>query len=254
VKYASNTYLATKVSFVNELAELCEAADIDVTVVSHILGMDPRIRAAYLGAGLGWGGSCLPKDIAALRHMAEMKGLEVRLLPAVQAINRRQLSLVANKLSTELGEIRGRAITILGLTFKPNSDDLRDSQSLALADTLRRRGCSVHAFDPVAMEQVALRRPWITFGKNAYSAAAGSDAVVIATAWPEFGALDFTRLRSLMASPLIIDARNCLPLALIENAGFTYRSFGRGNFDAPVEPRPTRIPNPPRVLQAVEGG
>ena len=254
VKYASNTYLATKVSFVNELAELCEARNIDVTVVSRILGMDPRIRDAYLGAGLGWGGSCLPKDLAALRHMAEVKGVEVRLLPAVQTINSRQLSLVANKLHFELGEIRGRAITILGLTFKPNSDDLRDSQSLALADTLRRLGCSVRAFDPVAMEQVALRRPWITFGTDAYSAASGSDAIVIATAWPEFADLDFRRLRSVMASPLIIDARNCMPLASIENAGFTYRSFGRVNLDPPVEPRPARISTARRVLEVVEGG
>ena len=242
VKYTSNAFLATKVSFMNELAELCDVARIDVTELSPLLGMDPRIRNAYLGAGLGWGGSCLPKDLAALRYMAGAKGLRVRVIPAVEAVNRRQLSLVAIKLAAELGEIQGRRIAILGLTFKPNSDDLRDSQSLFLADMLRSLGCRVIAFDPIAMEQVALQRPWIGFGDDAYETAAGADAVIIATAWPEFMELDFVRLRSVMRTPLMVDARNCMPLGAVKEAGLTYRSFGRARFDGPpLDAAPARV-------------
>jgi UDPglucose 6-dehydrogenase len=238
VKYASNTFLATKVSFMNEIAELCNAYEIDVTAVSPMLGMDPRIRDAYLGAGLGWGGSCLPKDLAALRTMAKTQNIAISLLPAVERVNRRQLQLVANKLREELGELNGRHIAVLGLTFKPNSDDLRDSQSLALATLLGNLGCVVHAFDPIAMEEVAERMPWMKFGGDVYAAAEGTDAVVLATAWPEFNRLDFGHLRAVMNRPLIVDARNCLPVADLRREGFTYLSFGRTNLKPSFQTSP----------------
>src|SRR3989304_4569124 len=169
-KYASNAFLATKVSFINELAELCEAYGVDVTRAADLLGMDPRIRRGYLGAGPGWGGRWL-------RETGLSHGIAMSIVAAVEEVNRRQIALVVGKLGEELGELRGKGVAVLGLTFKPNSDDIRESQSLALVEALAAAGCEVVAYDPVAEAQVRRLYPWLRLASSAYEAAAGAEAV-----------------------------------------------------------------------------
>ena len=228
-KYASNAFLATKVSFINEFAELCEACGVDVSRVAQILGMDPDIGPAYLEAGLGWGGSCLPKDLAALREMGLSHGIAMSIVAAVEEVNRRQIALVVGKLGEELGELRGKGVAVLGLTFKPNSDDIRESQSLALVEALAAAGCEVRAYDPVAEAQVRRLYPWLRLASSAYEAAAGAEAVVIGTAWAAFKDMEYGRLREVMRRAVIIDARNCLSQAAVEAAGFRYKGVGRAS-------------------------
>ena len=227
VKYASNAFLATKISFINEIAELCESYDVDVTKVADVLGMDPRIRRAYLGAGLGWGGSCLPKDLAALLRMAAVHGVPSRFLSAVQKVNDRQPRLVVGKLRRFLGDLDGRTVAVWGLAFKPNCDDTRDSPALTFIQLLQRQGCRVNAYDPVATLPEGASRSGLTVCSDPYAAAAGADAVVLATGWREFQTVDFQRLRRLVHHPLMVDGRNCLPIAEVERAGFIYLSVGR---------------------------
>ncbi len=226
-KYASNAFLAMKISFINEIAELCESYSVDVTKVSEVLGMDPRIRRAYLGAGLGWGGSCFPKDLAALTRMAAAQDVPGRLVAAVRRVNDRQPRLVIAKLRRLLGSLSGRPVAVWGLAFKPNCDDTRDSPALKLIQLLQRQGCRVKAYDPVAILPPGGRYSSVTVCADAYEAASRVDAVVVATAWPEFRGLDFRRLRRLVRQPLLVDARNCLALEEVEKAGFTYLSLGR---------------------------
>jgi len=227
VKYASNAFLATKISFINEIAELCASYDVDVTKVAAVLGMDPRIRRAYLGAGLGWGGSCLPKDLAALLRMAAAQGVSSALLGAVQRVNDRQPRLVIGKLRRFLGDLDGRTVAVWGVAFKPDCDDTRDSPALTLIQLLQRQGCRVNAYDPVATVPEGFSRSGLTVHGDPYSAAAGADAVVLATAWREFQAVDFRRLRQLVRHPLVVDGRNCLPIEEMQEAGFIYLSVGR---------------------------
>jgi UDPglucose 6-dehydrogenase len=226
-KYASNAFLATKISFINEIAELCESYDVDVTKVAEVLGMDPRIRRAYLGAGLGWGGSCLPKDLAALLRMASVRGVSSRFLSAVQKVNDRQPRLLVGKLRRFLGDLDGRTVAVWGLAFKPDCDDTRDSPALALIQLLQRQGCRVNAYDPVATLPEGASRSGLTVCGDPYAAATGADAIVLATAWREFRTVDFQRLRQLVRHPLVVDGRNCLPLAEVQEAGFIYLSVGR---------------------------
>jgi UDPglucose 6-dehydrogenase len=226
-KYASNAFLAAKISFINEIAELCEAYNVDVTKVAEVLGMDPRVRRAYLGAGLGWGGSCLPKDLAALLAMARAQGASNRLLGAIQKVNDRQPQLVVGKLRRFLGDLDGRTVAVWGLAFKPDCDDTRDSPALALIQLLQRQGCRINACDPVATLPEHASRPGLTVHSDLYAAAAGADAIVLATAWDEFKTADFQRLCRLVRHPLIVDGRNCLPLDEVAKAGFIYLSVGR---------------------------
>lgn len=227
IKYASNAFLATKVSFVNELAELCESYGVDVTDVARAIGMDPRIGRPYLDAGLGWGGSCLPKDLAALVSMAAARGVASPLLSAVVDVNRRQPQRVVQRLRRLLGSLEGRTVAVWGLTFKPDCNDLRGSQALALIRLLEEEGCRVRAYDPAAMEAAAPLLPGVALTADPYEAASGSDAVVLATAWPEFAAVDFGRLAGLVRRPVIIDGRNSLPAGEVLRAGFTYVGMGR---------------------------
>jgi UDPglucose 6-dehydrogenase len=227
VKYASNAFLATKISFINEIAGLCESYDVDVTRVAAVLGMDPRIRRAYLGAGLGWGGSCLPKDLAALLRTAAVQGVSSRLLTAVQKVNDRQPRLGVGKLRRFLGDLDGRTVAVWGLAFKPDCDDTRDSPALTLIQLLQRQGCRVNAYDPVVTLPEGASRPGLTVCSDPYVAATGADAIVVATAWQEFKVVDFQRLRRLVRHPIVVDGRNCLPLDEVEKAGFIYLSVGR---------------------------
>ncbi len=227
IKYASNAFLCTKVSFMNEIASLCEEIGVDVVDVSKALGMDPRIGSSYLDAGLGWGGSCLPKDIAGLAWTANRVGVQTPILNSAIKINARQGWLVVSRLKEMIGDLRGKTIGVLGLAFKPNCDDIRESPSLRLIQALIAEGCEVRAYDPMAMEAAAHNYPEIMYCTDAYGAAVGVDALVLATAWPQFQSLDLHKVRSLMRRPLLMDARNAFDVNAVTEAGLVYAGIGR---------------------------
>jgi len=227
IKYASNAFLCTKISFINEIAALCEEIGVDVADVSRALGMDSRIGNSYLDAGLGWGGSCLPKDISGLIWTANRVGVSTPVLSAAVRINNRQGWLVVEKLKEMIGDLRGKTIGVWGLAFKPNCDDIRESPAINLVRNLQGEGCVIRAFDPQAMGPAAEHYPEVAYCRDAYDAASGVDAVVLATAWPQFQTLDLTRVRSLMKRPLIVDARNTLDVASVTDAGLIYLGIGR---------------------------
>jgi UDPglucose 6-dehydrogenase len=227
-KYASNVFLATRVSFINEIARLCDTCNVDVVQVAKIVGMDPRCGQNFLSAGLGWGGSCLPKDVRGLLHMAKNHGVSLPILRGVQQINRRQPRLVVEKLLRLLGPLEGRAIGILGLSFKPDSDDMREASSLSVIATLQEQGCKVKVYDPQAMKAAVRLLSEVTYCRDAYEVAAGSDALVLVTEWKEFKELDMRRLSSLMNCPILIDGRNFYDPGEMVQAGFIYDGIGRG--------------------------
>jgi UDPglucose 6-dehydrogenase len=228
IKYASNAYLATRISFINEVAAICDHLGADIKDVARGMGCDPRIGRHFLEAGLGWGGSCLPKDVGALIHMAEASGSYPRLLRAVADTNRDQRLLVVQRLRSVLGGLEGSTIALLGLSFKPDTDDLRNAPSLDLAELLRHEGCDIRAYDPVAMEQTRRRVPFLTVCHDAYDAASGADGLVLVTEWSEFLSLDLSRLRSAMRTPVFIDGRNVFEPEVMKTNGFIYAGIGRG--------------------------
>ncbi len=226
-KYASNVFLASRISFINEIALLCEEYGVDVVKVAQVAGMEPRCGDGYLGAGLGWGGSCLPKDVRGLIHMAENRKVALPLVRAVQRINKRQPKLVAEKLRRLIGSLEGKTIGLLGLSFKPDSDDMREARSLLVISLLKGHGCNVRAYDPVAMEIAAKLAPEVTYCGNAYEVAKGSDALVLVTEWDEFKNLDMRKVSSLMNQPVLIDCRNFYDPEEIIQLGFVYEGIGR---------------------------
>jgi UDPglucose 6-dehydrogenase len=228
IKYASNAFLATRISFINEIANICEELDADVTVVAKGMGLDKRIGSAFLNAGLGWGGSCFPKDVKALAHMAVIHGTHPQLLQAVIEINRNQRRRVIVKLRRRLGSLNDKVIGILGLSFKPNTDDIRDAPSLEVIHLLQNEGAVIHAYDPQAMKQAEKMLNYVTLCKDPYDLAEGCDALILATEWNEFTQLDFTRIHSLMKSPIIIDGRNLWDPERLDELGFVYYGMGRG--------------------------
>ncbi|HLG50965.1 MAG TPA: UDP-glucose/GDP-mannose dehydrogenase family protein [Chloroflexota bacterium] len=233
IKYASNSFLATKISFINEIAAICEKLGADVKVVAQGMGLDRRIGPAFLEAGLGWGGSCFPKDVRALEYMAAANGCHPQLLRAVMDINRDQRRRLVQKLREALGgSVADCRIGILGLSFKPNTDDLRDAPSLTIIRQLLNEGAQVRAYDPVAMRQAEKILTGVHFGPTPYAIADGADALVIVTEWNEFKELDLVRIRDCMARPVIVDGRNVYDPALMAELGFTYLSIGR----PPVKP------------------
>jgi UDPglucose 6-dehydrogenase len=227
-KYASNVFLATRLSFINEIARLCDAYGIDISQVASIMGMDPRIGSSYLSAGLGWGGSCLPKDVKGLIHMAKSRRVSVPLLRAVQQINQRQPQLVIEKLGRQIGSLEGKTIGILGLSFKPNSDDIREARSLLVLSLLKEYGCQIKAYDPLAMKTVAKLFPDVTYCTDAYDVATGSDGLILVTEWDEFREINMKKLASLMNTPVLIDGRNLYDPEDMDKAGFVYESIGHG--------------------------
>jgi len=227
IKYASNAFLATKISFMNEIASMCEEIGVDVVDVSRALGMDPRIGSSYLDAGLGWGGSCLPKDLQGLIWTASRLGISTPVLNATAKINARQSWGVVSRLKGLIGDLRNKRVAVLGLAFKPNCDDVRESPALHLIRKLLDEGTTVRAFDPVAMEAAARQCPEIDYASDAYEAATGADAVILATAWPQFQTLDLGRVRSLVKRPLMVDARNALDVTAVTDAGLVYVGIGR---------------------------
>jgi UDPglucose 6-dehydrogenase len=228
IKYASNAFLAAKVSFVNEIANLCEAVSADVREVALGIGYDPRIGFEFLHPGPGFGGSCLPKDVAELLHRSGEAGYDFRLLAAVADVNRLQYQRVVDKIRGALGgELRGAQIGLWGLTFKANTDDVRDSPALAVASSLTAEGAGVRAYDPVAGEQARARVPDLEAVPDPYDACAGADVVAVLTEWDEFRWLDFDRVSELMRAARIVDARNLLDPAAMRRRGFTYQGLGR---------------------------
>jgi UDPglucose 6-dehydrogenase len=229
IKYASNAFLATKVSFINEVANLCELVGADVKEVAYGIGLDERIGARFLSAGIGWGGSCLPKDVAALRAVAKEYDYEPVLLEATVAVNERQKKRLIGKLQRELHTLKGKRIALLGLSFKPNTDDLREAPSLQIARTLSSLGARVVGYDPVAGKKVAARRlPSLKVVFDPYDALSGAHAAVVVTEWEEIRTLDLKRAAALMEAPkVLVDGRNALDLGEVRAAGIRYRGFGQ---------------------------
>ncbi|MES2058777.1 MAG: UDP-glucose/GDP-mannose dehydrogenase family protein [Pseudomonadota bacterium] len=228
IKYAANAFLATKITFINEIADLCEAVGANVQDVSRGIGLDNRIGSKFLHAGPGYGGSCFPKDTLALLKTAEDYETPVRIVEAVVQVNDNRKRAMGRKVIKALGGAgKGKTVAVLGLTFKPNTDDMRDAPSLAIVQSLIDAGATVRGYDPEGMEPAKVMMPEITYCKDAYEAATGADAVVIVTEWDVFRALDLKRLASVMGAPVMVDLRNIYPPSEVERAGFAYSSIGR---------------------------
>jgi UDPglucose 6-dehydrogenase len=243
IKYASNCFLATKISFINEIANLCEALGADVQAVAKGIGMDRRIGSKFLHAGPGYGGSCFPKDTLALSAMGRAAGVASGIVDATIAANENQKRLMVDKILHALGRpARGSVVALLGLSFKPDTDDLREAPALAIIAGLKRRGVGVRVFDPVAMPR-ARALPGargVTFAKDAYDCVRGADAAVIVTEWNEFRNLNLARLKRLLRRPVLCDLRNVYVPAEAEAAGFRYAGVGRGSAESSSAAPPRR--------------
>jgi UDPglucose 6-dehydrogenase len=230
-KYAANAFLATKITFINEMADLCEKVGADVQDVARGIGLDNRIGGKFLHAGPGYGGSCFPKDTLALLKTAEDYDAPTRIIEAVVKVNDTRKRAMGRKVIEALGgmdEARGKRVAMLGLTFKPQTDDMRDAPSLAIALALADAGVEVAAYDPEGMDVAAPLMPTVAMQPNAYAAIEGADAVVIVTEWDAFRALDFDRIKRIAKAPVLVDLRNVYDPAEVRAKGFTYTSVGRG--------------------------
>lgn len=230
IKYASNAFLATRISFINEIANVCDELGADVREVAKGMGLDKRIGPSFLDAGLGWGGSCFPKDVKALAHMAVLHNTNPQLLQAVMDINRNQRRRVVYRLRNVLGgSLADKVIAILGLSFKPNTDDMREAPGTEIIHLLENEGATVRAYDPQAMENAAKELPNITLCEDPYQAAEGADALILATEWNEFKQLDFKKVYELLRTPVLVDGRNLWDSEALREIGFTYFGIGQGN-------------------------
>jgi len=228
IKYASNAFLAAKISFINEIADICEAYGADVKEVAAGMGYDARIGHHFLDAGIGWGGSCFPKDVLALAYMAEAKGLDPRMLNTTLDINYDRRKAVVSRTAELLGgSFKGKTIGLLGLAFKPNTDDMRDAPAIDIAQELTASGASVRGYDPVAMDVARKILPAVEMFENPYAMAKGCDALIVVTEWNEFKQLDLAKVKILLKSPVIFDGRNIYDTATMKAMGFTYRAIGR---------------------------
>jgi UDPglucose 6-dehydrogenase len=227
IKYASNAFLATRISFINEIARICERVDADVKIVSEGMGLDRRIGPLFLDAGIGYGGSCFPKDVKALARMAETMGYHPELLDAVMEINLDQRTLVVEKLREVLGGLRGQVIGLLGLSYKPNTDDVREAPAIDVIENLLQKGAEVRAYDPKAMPVLKRQLNSITYCRDPYDVASGADALLVVTEWDEFKQLDLDRIKSVMRRPVIVDGRNIFDPKTMRERGFVYRGVGR---------------------------
>ncbi len=228
IKYASNAFLATKITFINEIADLCEKVGADVQMVAKGMGLDGRIGRKFLHAGPGYGGSCFPKDTMALAYTAQENGVPLRLVEATIDINaKRKKDMAVRIVNACGGSVVGKTIAVLGVTFKPNTDDMRDSVSLDVIPALQKAGAKIRAYDPAGMTEAAPLLPQVTWCRDAYDAMNGGDALVILTEWNEFRALDLTRIRNSLKSPIVIDLRNVYRPDEMTAAGFIYQSVGR---------------------------
>ncbi len=228
IKYASNAFLATRISFINEIANICEALGADVKEVARGMGYDKRIGHHFLEAGVGYGGSCFPKDVKALAYMAQVHGKHPQLLHAVMEINAYQRKHVILKVHELLDGVKDKTIALLGLAFKQDTDDMREAPSLTIAEYLHERGAHVRGYDPVAMDAAKRLMPYVEMCGDAYELATGADALITLTPWNEFKQLDMERIKSLMRTPALVDGRNLYDPALMHRIGFAYRGIGRG--------------------------
>jgi UDPglucose 6-dehydrogenase len=227
IKLASNAFLATKISFINEIANVSEEVGADVAEVARGMGLDERIGPSFLRAGIGYGGSCFPKDVSALKMLAGNTGYHFQLLNAVIEVNELQKRRVVGKLEKHLGSLVGRRIALLGLAFKPNTDDMREASSLVLAARLQGAGAEVSAYDPVAEERASRMLQSVDMATSPLEALEGADAAILVTEWPQFAELDWEDAATRMAQPILIDGRNYLDPERLRRAGFTYEGIGR---------------------------
>jgi UDPglucose 6-dehydrogenase len=230
IKYAANAFLATKITFINEIADLAEKVGADVQEIARGIGLDNRIGSKFLHAGPGYGGSCFPKDTLALIKTGQDYAAPLRIVEAVAAVNDARKRAMARKVASALGgDMRGKTIAVLGLTFKPNTDDMREAPSIPLITALQDMGAAVRAYDPVGMEQAKSFINNVTFCDDAYACAKGASALVIVTEWEQFRALDFARLKAAMVNPLLVDLRNIYRADEVARHGFAYESVGRAS-------------------------
>jgi len=229
IKYASNAFLATKISFINEVADICEALGADVKEVAVGMGYDKRIGPMFLDAGLGWGGSCFPKDVLALAYMAEEQGLDPKILNDVMTVNYDRRKDAVRHVEEMAGGLKGKTIGLLGLAFKPNTDDMRDAASIDIAQSLVAAGATVRGYDPVAMDVAGPILPAVKMFDDPYSMADGCDALMVVTEWNEFKQLSLEKIKELLKSPIIFDGRNIYDPKAMKEHGFIYRGMGRGN-------------------------
>jgi UDPglucose 6-dehydrogenase len=229
IKYASNAFLATKISFINEMADLCEAVGADVQTVAKGMGLDRRIGPKFLHAGPGYGGSCFPKDTRAIHELAKDKGVDLRIVETVIGVNDARPGKMVDKIIAAMnGELKDKTVCLLGLTFKPNTDDLRESPAMMILGMMLQAGANVRVYDPVATEIVAGDpHPNVTYCSDEYEAAKGAEAVVLATEWNQFRGLDFDRLKAILKRPLLLDLRNVYKAKSMKEKGFEYVSVGR---------------------------
>ncbi len=227
IKYAANAFLATKVTFINEIANLCELAGADVLHVARAMGLDGRIGKKFLHPGPGYGGSCFPKDTQALSRMAHERGYAFKILDSVIEVNEEQKERMVDKIRKKVGDLRGKTIGVLGLSFKPNTDDIRESSSIVIIQRLLAMGAKVKAFDPAAMEETKAVLPELEYGEDAYDVARGADALVLITEWNQFRRLDLHRIKGLLESPIFIDLRNVYDPDQMRRLGFDYCGVGR---------------------------
>ena len=234
IKYSANAFLALKIGFANEMSNICERVGADVTEVMTGIGLDNRIGMGFLNAGIGWGGSCFGKDVSSLLHTANEYGYQARILEASLAVNQLQRNIVIQKLQEKLFILKGRTVALLGLAFKPNTDDLRDAPSLQIAERLIQMGARVRAYDPIAMDACREQHPnlRICYCNDALSTAEHADALVLVTEWPEFADLNLTDLAGRMNNPVLIDGRNLFAPEKARQAGFDYAGIGRGGYRA----------------------
>ncbi len=227
IKYAANTFLATKITFINEIADLCESVGADIQDVSKGIGLDGRIGGKFLHAGPGYGGSCFPKDALALVRTAQDAGSPIKIVESVVAVNDERKRRMADKIAAACGDADGKTIAVLGVTFKPNTDDMRDSPSLEIIPALISQGATVKAYDPQGMEEAEKLLDGVIWCDNAYDAATGADVLAIITEWNEFRGLDLRRIKSLMNHPSMVDLRNIYNPDEMQEAGFSYTCIGR---------------------------
>jgi len=232
IKHASNSFLAMKISFINAVSQVCERAGADVTQVAEGMGLDPRIGRSFLQAGAGWGGFCFPKDVEAFIKIAEQLGYDFELLKAVRNINEQQKRSIAAKIQQALWVLRGKTVAVLGLSFKPDTDDMRYAPAIDVIEYLQGEGAAIRAFDPQAMKEAASLLPKVTLCKDAYEAARGADCLAVLTEWNEFKELDFKRVKKLLRQPLVVDGRNIYDPERMRKFGFRYVGVGRGRNEA----------------------
>jgi UDPglucose 6-dehydrogenase len=227
IKHACNSFLALKISYANALAAICEASGANVEDVVHGMGLDKRIGRAFLNAGLGYGGSCFPKDISAFVAIAHELGYDFTLLKEVQRINANAIQRFLKKVHDTLWIVKDKSIAVLGLAFKPNTDDMRLAPSLEIIRPLQQEGARIKAYDPKAMDKASELLPNVEFSPDPYTAATGADALILCTEWDEFRRLDLDKLRGVMAQPIVLDGRNLFDPARMKKLGFAYKSVGR---------------------------